>query len=236
MKRLVQRLDRQFGIRQFSGIDVGIGINQFAARVGGDGIEREPVKIGVVVFEVHEAAWAEDLPEFFMKIRRSQAPVFLAGPGKRIGKRDPYLVHFTRSEKMIDDLDACAEESGVRDALFECIFSAFPETVAFDIHADKVSFRELPRQPDGIFAAAAGEFEGDWMVVPEMLHLPLAFQIDGLHTRAGERRLLYIVALVHVREGEYFGEFAEFVLARHWVRDRLSVICGAQSWGFWGVM
>ena len=70
VKRFVQRLNGQFGVGQCAGVDVGVAVNQAAARVGGDGIERELVKTGVVVLEVHEAAGAEDAAVLFVKKSR----------------------------------------------------------------------------------------------------------------------------------------------------------------------
>lgn len=61
----VERLNGQFGVGQFGSVDVVVAVQQPAARVCGDGIEGKLVKIRVVVFEVYEAAGAEDCAGIF---------------------------------------------------------------------------------------------------------------------------------------------------------------------------
>lgn len=101
------------------------------------------------------------MPVFFVKKSQHEPAVYFAGTGKRIGKSDPYFVDFAGGEKMVDDFDARAEEGGIGDVFVERVFGAFPEAVAFDVYADKIALRELLRQSDRVFAAAAGEFEGN---------------------------------------------------------------------------
>lgn len=59
------------------------------------------------------------------------------------------------------------QEGGVADVLLEALFRTDVEAVAFDIDPEEVAIGVHLGQADGIFALAAGQFEGEGVVIFE---------------------------------------------------------------------
>jgi len=99
-------------------------------------------------------------------------PVFVQ---LRIGKRDPDLIDFAGSETRIDEFDPRTQESHVLHSVLRRGLGPAPQAGAFDVHPDKIPFRETFAQRHGIFAAPAPQFQNDRSVVPEKIAVPLPF-------------------------------------------------------------
>src|SRR5579872_4083011 len=104
----------------------------------------------------------------------------------RVWEGEPYLFHFTGLEIGGDLVDLGAQEGGVGNIVLQAFFSADIDTVALEVHAEKITLRVHFCQPDGVFAFAAGEFQGEGVIVAEE-SAPLAGHAFGILKDVGER-------------------------------------------------
>jgi hypothetical protein len=84
-----------------------------------------------------------------------------------VGEGEPDLGDFVFIEIVGKFIDMSAEEGGVGDFLFQALFCADIETVAFDVNAEEIAVGIHFAEADCIFAFATGKLEGEGVVVFE---------------------------------------------------------------------
>lgn len=117
----------------------------------------------------------------------------------RVGESDPYFGDLVRGKERVDKFDTGADKGHVRQMFFDSRLGAAPHTSALDVDANKIAVRIDTSESHSIIALTAAEFEGDRVMVAEMV-APMALE--------GEALMLQIVKrdLEEVRKGKVFGE------------------------------
>ena len=189
MHPLIVRVMSQVRITEFGAVDIRICIQDFAAGIFMDDIERVFVEQPGIGFQMHESSGFKELSIAIEKSGRHESTTRFSFKGIR--ERDPDLIDFIRIKKTIDEFNARAQKSGIRDIGLQCVTSTFPDAGTFDIDADIIIVGVVIGEGEDIVAFAAGEFEDDGMIIVKMIARPMTPQQAGM---AGFIRHLEIFA------------------------------------------
>ena len=119
-------------------------------------------------------------------------------PQLGIGEGEPDLFHFTRLEISGETIDLGTEKGGIGDIFLETFFSADVNTITFQVHAQEIAPGIHSGQSDGVFAFAAGQLEGQRVVILKKFR-PLSCHAFGV--------------LKNIGKGLYRGESDQLFLA-----------------------
>ena len=132
------------------------------------------MEISAVGLQMDDSLWLEEVAVARHEQRSCQT--FLLTADLRVCKGNPYLRNLTLSKQGFDELDTCAEESHVLQAVFLGIFCSLPQTGTLDIDADIVERRIALGKVHGVVTFAAAQLDDYRIIVPEEITSPVSLE------------------------------------------------------------
>src|SRR5687767_6021953 len=94
----------------------------------------------------------------------------------RVGKGDPDLIHFVFGKTEFNEIDTRSEKSNILHFLFQRLPGPGPDSVAFNVNADKIFLWMLLCKPNAVLPSSAAKLENKWVFIFEIFFPPFSFQ------------------------------------------------------------
>lgn len=161
-------------------------------------LQREVEQRSVICLQSKVMPGLKDLLKDIDEAWTGESPLDVAFARSGIREGEPDLVNFAGCEKTFDVEYLRSKEPDVGEGAVEGQRTALPKPVAFHIDTDEIAFGKTGSEPHRIFSAAAGKFDGDWLVIFEIQVVPVALDL----------RVKFFASLEHViATGNYFKSF-----------------------------